>query len=259
MINVLTKECITHYNDITLASYTIQKKINSPSFCQKQFYHRLLSIKTLRNCEFLPLDIDMNLFTKVHNTFKYSVGCKTHFKIKFIFDGKCEGNGNDNDNGSIVPLSLIQTLYEKYVEYSNNTYDIYQNTSFEEFSETFYNKSFYHFIIYKDDIIVSYICIFRIDTLNSNKYNLMYKNGYLYYMFFKEDINNPLLNKQNYLEFTHHYIFDNNIFDLISFTDIFDMDYNIVKCVPGGGSLSYYLFNMKLNYIKNSKNGLITI
>jgi len=250
MINILSKECIIKYDDITLACYTIQAEINSPSFCQKQFYHRLLSIETLRNCQFLPSDIDMNLFKKVHNTFKYNIECKSQFRIKYIYNGM-------NDN-TPVDSNLIKILYEKYIEYSSKTYDIYQNISFEEFSKTFYNKSFYHFIIYKDDTIVSYICMFRIDVLNSIT-NLIYRNGYLYYMFFEENHNTKLLNKQNYLEFIHEFIYHNNIFDLTSFTDIFDIDYNIVKCIPGSGTLSYYLFNMKLNVIKNSKNGLITI
>jgi hypothetical protein len=175
--------------------------------------------------------------------------CKNNFKINFI-------NGNETTDPS-----LIKILYEKYIEYSNKTYYIYQNISFEEFNETFFNKSFYHFIIYNESDssqILSYICMFRIDVLNS-KNNLKYRNGYLYYMFFEENTNHELLNKQNYLEFTHEYIYNNNIFDVISFTDIFDIDYNIIKCVPGSGTLSYYLFNMKLGTIKNSKNGLITI
>jgi hypothetical protein len=249
MINILTKECIIRYNDIQLACYTIQTPINSPSFCKKQFYHRLLSIESLRDCEFLPNSTDLNLFKKVHNTFKYSMECKNNFKINFI-------NGNETTDPS-----LIKILYEKYIEYSNKTYYIYQNISFEEFNETFFNKSFYHFIIYNESDssqILSYICMFRIDVLNS-KNNLKYRNGYLYYMFFEENTNHELLNKQNYLEFTHEYIYNNNIFDVISFTDIFDIDYNIIKCVPGSGTLSYYLFNMKLGTIKNSKNGLITI
>jgi hypothetical protein len=157
---------------------------------------------------------------------------------------------NDGTN-----IDLINVLYNKYIDYAKKTYDVYEIITLQEFENTFNNDSFYHFILRKKESkdIISYICMFRLDTFNSQK-NTGYKGGYLYYMFFNDNVK-----KENVIEYINEYIYKNSIFDVITFTDIFNFDYNNIKCISGTGLLRYYLFNMKCNSIENSKNGLITI
>ena len=73
-------------------------------------------------------------------------------------------------------------------------------------------------------------------------------------MFFKN--NNSIL---HYLEFINEYIYKNDIFDMITFTDIFNIDIPTMKCIKGTGQLSYYFYNLQIPLINNTKNGLITI
>ena len=238
MINTLTKESILNYN-ISVAHYTIFSEIKSPHFSKKKIYYRIINIPKLLNTGFINNDANIPLYKKIYNTFSYR---KNNTNIVYI-------NGNDHEN---VNDHFIDTLYNRYIEYAHNTYDIYNYISFEDFKKTFYNKSFHHFIIYNNSgEIVAYVCMFNINILNTHT-NLTYNSGYLYNMFFEIQI-------EDTLEYIHEYIYNNDIFDVITFTDIFYFDYNNIKCIPGSGYLHYYLFNSKVKKIENYKNGLITI
>ena len=239
MINSLTKESIDKYG-IGSAHYTISSRINSPSFCKKQCYHRLINIEKLKDSNFFNSDININIYKKVYNTFSYHIDFNNKYRVNMIH--------NELD------LELIEKLYNKYIDYAKKTYDIYDKITFDEFEDTFENDAFYHFIVYDAyDNIVSYVSLFRLDTLNYKK-DIDYRSGYLYNMFFNKSIR-----KENVLESVHEYIYKNNVFDVTTFSDIFNINYNNIKCIQGSGVLRYYLFNITCNSIDSIKNGLITI
>lgn len=241
MINVLSYEILVGYN-ILVSHYTVGTKINSPSFSTKPMYHRILNIPTLYTAEFIK-NTNFNELAQIFNTFQYP---SLLYRLQYF-------NYNPH-NKSFINKNLVQILYQEYIKYSKSTYDVYENVPLDEFERTFYNNAFHHFIIYnKNNDIVSYICLFRLDTCNTST-QTTYRAGYYYYMFFKQQ--KSIL---YYLEFINEYIYKNDIFDMITFTDIFDIDISTMKCVKGTGQLSYYFYNLQSPLIKNNKNGLITI
>jgi hypothetical protein len=63
----------------------------------------------------------------------------------------------------------------------------------------------------------------------------------------------------NDLEFVTEFIYKNDIFDIITFGDIFNIDYKSIKCIRGSSVLKYYWFNMLCPTVNSYENGLITI
>ena len=153
---------------------------------------------------------------------------------------------------NLVDNTLINELYILYKEYSNKSYTIYENLNINTFKKTFTNNAFTHFIIYRDNIIISYISMFKLDTLYNN--TTLYTSGFLYYMFFKYD--SLLINS---FELISEHIYIHKIYDLITFGDIFNINYNDIKCIAGSSLSKYYLFNLKSSKIEAYKNALITI
>lgn len=239
MINVLTRECVERYN-IGIAHYTIGTKINSPHFGEKPFYHRLLNIDNLSNAGFYSSRDDLNLQKKICNTFNYKYNFDSTHSIEYI-------------NGDSSNTTLINELYIKYLEYCQENYNIYEEVDFKTFKDSFSNKAFHHFIVRtrEDNHLKSYVCIFRLDTVNTQS-SVSYKCGYYYYMWFK-------INKSDCLEYIHEYIYKNDILDIISFSEIFDFNISFIKAIKGSSKLRYYLFNISSQMIENNKNGLITI
>ena len=231
MINVVSKEIINRY-DVVTSHYTISIPIKSPYFGEKTFYHRFLNLQNLQKAKFIEY-----INTKF-TTFNYNKNFGKLCTIQLI-------NGLDEN------IDLISTLYDNYKSYCKKTYDIYEIVSYEEFKRSFSNKMFYHFIIYNNSNIVGYVCIFRLDTLNV-KLNYSIKTGYYYYMFFNENV-------VDCLEYVNQYIYNQDIFDILTFTDIFDIDYSSINCIKGSSMLRYYYYNFKVPNISNIKNGLITI
>lgn len=237
MINVITREIVVNY-DINTAHYTISAKIKSPHFGDKSFYHRLINPSQLIKTQFISEEFDDVLNTS--NVFNVSKNFVSTHTITYLHNQE-------------IDESLLSVLYDRYMTYCQKTYHIYEDISLDEFRRTFYNSAFHHFIIYKNENIVSYVCLFRLDAHNTETKESQ-KSGYYYYMFFEEDIY-----LKNVLEFINKFIYDNQIFDVITFSDIFDIDYKLLKCIKGSGGLRYYLYNMICNPIENNKNGLITI
>lgn len=235
MINVLTREIVMRH-DINTAHYTISNKIKSPHFGEKVFYHRFINIPQLFKTNFVE-NVDQNKLIQAYNNFSVSNNFISKHHIKYIHNEEVDDN-------------LIEQLYSKYIQYCKDTYKIYEHICLEEFKRTFTNDAFHHFIVYKKDEIVSYVCMFRLDSYNSEIKGYQ-RAGFYYHMFLNDKINE--------LEFIHQYVYTNNIFDVITFSDIFDMDYNKLRCIRGSGVLRYYFYNMICNPIKNSENGLITI
>jgi glycylpeptide N-tetradecanoyltransferase len=240
MINVISKEIVLKY-DINSAHYTIGTKIKSPYFGEKILYHRCINIPQLLKTQFLA-DYNENVLIKMYNTFSYSDKFKSIHKIKYI------NNQDVNDN-------LIDELYNTYIEYCKNTYEMYEVITLCEFKKTFTNKMFHHFIIYRNEEIVSYICFFRLDSYNKNTKSI-FRSGFYYYMFLKDK---ESINFINSFEFINEYIYKNDIFDVLTLSDIFKINYNEIKFIKGTGILRYYFYNIKCPLVQNDKNGLITI
>lgn len=242
MINCLTKESISKFN-IGIAHYTINSPIKSPYISKKQFYHRMLNIDKLINCKFLNDDSngkDIPLLKKVYNTFDYHKTSDTYFN-----DYRVILLENSNQ------IHMESRIYDLYKEYARNTYDIYQEMSLEELHEILDNKDFYNFIILDSvDSTVAFISFFKLDTTTDNG---IYKNGYYYKMFFRNE--NVI---EDSLEFINEYIYSKRIFDVLTLPDMFK-DLSKIKYVKGTGNLKYYLYNMSSSKIDNHKNGLITI
>ena len=245
IINILIKEVVIQWN-IAVFNYTLGKQTKSKYYANKNFFHRLINIETLVNVNFIN-NININEYKKKYNNFIYTKKFKDN-TIMYI---------NNNLNLDVeLNKDLIQNLYTKILEYKANTYDIYDLLNINDFTETFKNNAFHHFIIKDNDIIINYICMYRLDSINQHN-NLTYKNGYLYYMFFnKNDIDNDI-NINNSLELIFEYIYKQEIFDVITFADIFNFD--ITNIIQGSGILYYHCANILISKIDNFKIGLITI
>ena len=242
IINCLGKESIINYN-LSFAHYTINSNIQSPYFSKKKFYHRMINIDNLINCKFLNDDSDgknISLLKKVYNTFSYKLPSKNK-KVIIV----------NNTNKHLY----VNNIYEKYKIYSKNTYDVYSDTTLEELNDILDNNSFYNFIVLDSfDNLESFISFFKIDTINNN---YIYKNGFYYKICFP--LETEKMDKIDYLELVNEYIYINNIFDVITFADHFNINFKQMKCVQGTGELKYYLFNYNFTKICNHKNGLVTI
>lgn len=236
MINILTKESILAYN-IGVAHYTISASIKSPYFCEKDFYHRVLNVDKLNSVDFFNSNINIDVYKHLYNTFEYKNNFKSNHYVKCV-KGSCDSK-------------LIDELYLLYTKYNQDSFVIYENVDINKFKESFTNNAFTHFIIYKNKSIVSYISMFELDTLY--KTATRYKSGFLYYMFFTDKSLSDSFN------LICEYIHTNNIYDLITFGDIFKLDYNELKCIKGTGNLKYYLFNIESSEIEACKNALTTI
>lgn len=239
MINILTKCALIKYN-ISIANYTIHDNIKAPYFSKKKFYHIPLNITKLIQCKFFydgffKDEFTVDKFKNIYNEFNY---IRNTFKIHYFCN-------------TFIEESKIILLYNRLIKYYKKTFTIYEYLSIEKFKLLISNKSFHHFIIYNNDNeIISYLCLFNLVSLNT-KNDISYNNGNIFLMFFDkmEDI-------KNIFEIVKEYIFTNNIFDIISFTDILKVK---LECISGSCELKYYLFNTKYSLIENSKNGLITI
>jgi hypothetical protein len=243
IINILVKEGIIHTN-IGACYYTLSKQTNSKYYAKKKFYHRMININNLVNGKFInDENIDMYEYKKKFNKFLYKNSFKNN-KVCYI--------NNNLDLNSDLNKNLINELYTKLIDYNKKTYDIYESINIVEFTETFKNNDFHHFIIKNNtDTIINYVCMYRLDNYNTET-NFRYTNGYLYYMFFDSSILDSL-------ELIHEYIYTNKIFDLITFADIFNCDLSLINITHGSGLLYYHCANIIVSKMDNCKIGLITI
>lgn len=246
MKQILAKECSTSFN-INKAHFTSSHNINMPFFCEKKFYHRVFNIKVLKDINwFLDYTDDDELkYKQFFNTFNITNEFKEQFYINYY-------SNLEYDEKS---LELINTLYPLYISYCEKQFEIYEKIDINTFKSSFFNKAFHHFVIKKksDSNIYAYVSLFQLDTLYTLK-DIKCKSGYYYYMFFNDNIS-----KSNALEFVHEYIFNNGLFDLVNFSDIFDFDMSLIKTVSGSSQLKYYSLNNNISTIVPSRNGLVTI
>lgn len=236
LISILTKEVILNYN-IGIAHYTINSNIRSPYYGLKYFYHRFINIEKLFECEFIGKDsFDMK---EKFNTFSYNENLKKQ-KIMYY---------NSENKSQNISESIIKLIYDNLCLFNNFKYKIFENKLYEDIKKTFLSKSFHHFIFHENYNIKNYVCICKMKMANIITRN-RYDNGYINNIFYEDDLN-------DLTEYLGEYIFKNNIFDVITWSDFFKI--NNDKINKGTGFLKYYLFNMKSNEINNYENGLITL
>jgi len=230
MIAVLTKESLTRLN-ISLAHYTISARINSPCFGKKQLYHRPINIAHLVNSGFFKVSIPN--FERIYNTFTNTT------EPLYLND--------------IIPnKELINNLDEIISLYNKKTYKIFDIKSIGSVLE---NPMFHSFAFWEQDTVCDFISIFRLDS--QAKTGDTYKNGYLYIVALKSQEPEHI---EKIFNSVAKYCYEHKIVDMLTLSDLFpNTIYNQIKFTPGTGILNYYVFNMDMICIENSKNGLITI
>jgi len=238
MISILIKETILNYS-IGIAHFTIQFPIKSPHYGLKYYYHRLINIKKLFDTEFIEDDINnINYYKKIYNNFQKLL---PEQQIIYL-----------NKNKFLITDELINFIYKNVNIYSKFKYKIYEYRTLEEIKKMFNIDSFHHFIfINNNNKIINYMCLNELKIANTRN-NLLYSNAYIYIGFYLDPI-------YILIEKISEYVYLNKIFDVITWSDLFDNNLNICKCIKGTGFLKYYLFNFKTCLILNKLNGLVTL
>jgi len=229
LIGVLTKETVLKLN-ISLAYYTIAAHINSPCFAKKQMYHRPINITQLVKGGFFKVPVSE--YEKIYNDFQTE---KTPVYNEY------------------VTHELQQKLTKLINNYSKQTYKIYDDKSILDMLSS---PAFHNFTFYEYDEPVDFVSFFKIESYN-NKLDASYKNGYLFVVALKSQEPTHL---KAIFDSIARYCLQNNILDVLTLTDIFvNTVYSKMQFIPGTGILNYYMFNMDMIPIENSKNGLVTI
>jgi len=249
MIGILTKETVLQFN-IATAYYTISDSIKSVSFGKKQLFHKPIQVENLMLANFFT---DANV---KNDKVKYERFFNSYRKVRKLTYINNEQNPSEE---------LIAKIHDLVLEYSKKTYDIFDYKSTESIKMILKNKLFHNFLFYKDDVLIDYVCIYRLDSHNKINHHF-YKNGYIYILGLK---NTDLEYINDIMDSISGYCYDikrNEMIetiDMITLTDIFPInqteDYTKMKFLGGSGSLSYYIFNMNVNKIENKKNGLVTL
>ena len=227
LIGVLTKETVTRLN-VSLAYYTIGARINSPCFGKKQMYHRPIHINQLVKGGFFKSSVNQKIYTDFLKT-----DTPTYI------------------NGSEQLPEVVEKLDKLIINYCKTTYSVFD---YKSTKEVLSNAAFHNFIFNINDP-TDFISLYRLDSLNKN--GEFYKNGYLFIIALKS---NELQHIQQVFDAVAKYCYENSILDVLTLSDIFPNNiYNTLKFIPGTGLLNYYIYNMDMMPIENSKNGLVTI
>lgn len=233
MKNILMKECLSYF-DVGISNFTVSNELKENYYCKKQIYHRIINTSELEKADILPKNKDYSFY----DTFDVSKKFKKKHTIKLL----------ENPD-----IQEIEKIFNQYKKYCKNTYQIYQDINIDEFKDTFNKKSFNHFVVYdnKTKEIVAYLCVLKLETENTqNKVKI--STGQIYNFYFEREL-------KNLFNLIMEYIKSLNIFHLINFSDIFNIDYNNIKVSKGTKSLKYYLLNTSITTVEPNKNGLITI
>lgn len=239
IISMYLRESIEKYS-ISTAHYTIGYSIKAPSYGKKYFYHRPINILKLIKSEFIDQDFN-NL--KLINNFKYSLESHT-----IIYH---------NSKKNKISNGIINLLYKNIILYNKLNYTIWELKSYEDFEKIFIIDSFHHFIFVSNNTpdikLKNYICLYKLETINTSNKNI-FTNGYFYTGFFQNYIG-------DIIECTSEYAYNNNIFDVITWSDFFNFKNKTHDNVflKGTGYLNYYMFNSSIPNISNLSNGMVTI
>lgn len=244
IISILTKELILNYS-IGISHYTISNPIKSPHFGLKYYFHRMINIKKLFDTRFIIESNDKIIdYIKIYNDFKNYL---PEQKILY-FNKKITPDISDD---------FINLICKNINLYSKHQYKIYELKTFEQIKQLFNTDTFHHFLFVENNldikkpIIKNYICINQIDVLNKSN-NLSYSNGYIYMGFYENKLDIVI-------EKLSEFVWKNNIFDVITWSDLFNVLESSSKAIKGTGFLKYYLFNIKINPIPNEYNGIVTL
>jgi hypothetical protein len=232
LINYLILEAAKH--NIKSAFYTISHEINVPYFNKKKYTHRPINILHLSKCDFIGYSLQYNNFFNSFNI------CKK-FQEKYVI--KCYNNNQD-----INVSKLINLLND----WNRITRKIFISYNESELTDIFENDSFYKYLIYEKDEIIGFFIFYLIET-KINEFT--FRNGYLHdFCITKEKKDSLMIHNciEGICSFKH--------FDTLTYQDTIPFKYfKHMKKLPGTGSLKYYAFNLKLNFMINTLNGLITI
>ena len=243
MISMYLRESIIR-NNISTGHFTIGYEIKAPSYGKKYFYHYPINVKKLVESEFMS---EINVIQYIANKTK----TKLSNKLKIIYI---------NQNLNMPSDTIINLLYRNILSYNKIKYTISEFKTFDEFKKLFQKSFFHHFIIVEnsdcDDNFTNiklrnYICVYKLDTVNTMNL-ISYSNAYIYMGFFEDDIG-------EIIKFIGEFINVHKIFDLVSWSDFFDIEPNSNDFLVGTGYLNYYMFNSLVPHIQNSLNGMVTI
>lgn len=253
IISILVKELIKNYS-LSVAHYTINNPIQAPYYSLKYYYHRMINIPKLLDNDFLPnSNIQLDELIQIYNNFN-----NNYLPIQqIIYINKKNNNYNNTILSKLITLSdLIKLIYNNINKYSKSTYIIYQYKTLEQITQLFDSESFYHFIFIEQSTIFNfkiknYICINKLET-NIILSNNSYINGYIYMGFYLDPIDICI-------EKLSEFIFNHKLFDVITWSDFFNVSDSCIKFVKGTGFLKYYLYNIQITPISNEFNGLVTL
>lgn len=248
MINVLTKECISHFNrNVVCASYTVGKHLEAVHYCKKHYYHRPLNIPQMYKTKMIDVSFISDVNIKVYGSFNVQKEFSTTCFMKLLN----KENTTHND---------ISELNEKLTKFKKKQFDVFYMNSRADVIDQINNDSFYSFAFYNcNSEILDYICFYRLDSEVTEATKEFCRNGYLYTWFFSDDGHAHVF---NIMESVSKYCKENNIFDMITMLDPFgtsEKDYKRMKFLKGTGKLYFYMYNMTMNKVDNGRNGLMTI
>jgi len=89
-------------------------------------------------------------------------------------------------------------------------------------------------------------------NITNIKNNLSYSNGYIYMGFYSNNLD-------KIIEKLSQFVYLNKIFDVITWSDLFQIENSCCKAIQGTGFLKYYLSNTKICSISNDSNGIVTL
>jgi hypothetical protein len=257
MINVVTKECMIQYDKkVACAVYTVSKSLAVKNFCKKTYYHRPINIKNVLKTDMLSVsdcedgDSATVLLKRVYNSFSYP---RTFFDTcKLEYFTKLDDYDADNN-------TFTQVIYENIVKYSSHNYDIFEYKSKEDIHSMLQNPIFHKFVIRDNNGIVrDFVCLYNLNTRNE-QVKAVSRNGHFYTWFLKDYSSDYL---SYVLEIVAEYSYLNDIFDMITIMNIFNIkseEYKMYKLLRGSADLYYYVYNIEVPKIMPHKNGLVTI
>jgi hypothetical protein len=240
----VNQETILNYS-IGIAHYTIAYPIKSPSYSNKNYYHRMINLENLFKCEFVKNDLsELSKYKMIFEVFNYDLP-----NIEIIH------YSSNLDKNKKISGDFIKLLYENVNLYNKMKYYISEYKTFEDFSSLFTIDSFHHFIfveyIGQEPRLKNYVCLHELSNIN-NSNKLTYKNGYIYLYFGENSI-------EELIEYISSYSYKNNLFDVITWTEFFKQVQDNNKIIKGTGHLNYYMFNSLLPNIPYEFNGMYTL
>lgn len=231
MIKEVTRR--TNLRGIFQAVYTAS--LNLPNKLSTiKYYHRIINVKKISSIGFYTLPNDkLSIYEKL-----YKVNMPKIHNLYMVRQLELK----DID----ICLEKLNNHLKKF-----NLTHVFDKDVFTHYFMP-KNDIIYTYVVEKDNIITDMISFFIINnTVLNNKDYSEYKAGYLYYYF------NESLKLEELINICFYYAKTNKI-DVFNILNMFDLNDVIDKCkfLAGTGSLNYYLYNYKCNYIESNKVGL---